>query len=632
MPSTFFGLNIGYTGLQAANAALNVTGNNISNVNTEGYSRQKATQEAAKALRTNNSYGMAGAGVDTISIDQIRNSFYDLKYWNNNASLGIYDIKQQYNKQIEDMFTDTDSVQGFNVIFSDIFNSLDEVYKSGGDSSVKNEFISNCETLSQYFQSMYRRLQKLQEDANNEIQTKADEINALASEIASLNKQINMIEVNGTVANELRDKRSLVVDQLSTIVDVQIDEVPIKRTESDDAEEAGIYKYIVNIGGGQMLVNGYEYYTLECKARDYKANQSDVDGLYDLTINGITLNLYGGSLGGELKGLLEMRDGNNGEYFNQRGTTTKVLSDGTKQTTKHVNVTDARHVSISIADNNVNYAALTDMNKSTLSPTGKITIGGKEFYYDSWQYDSNTKTYDFVLSDFDKSVNPPMPQNALPYDGKDAFIGTELEYQGIPYYMSQMNEWIRSFSQAMNKIELTAQDVNGNPAEVMFTQGEDDKQFDDYYASPTVTSSMGNNYYQLTAATFRMNSKMINDVNFFGTTSDINQGRDAQDIAEQLLTVKDDKSKVVFRGRSAGEFLQCVTSDVALNASSANSFYNNYSKISDSIINQRLSEMGVDNDEEALNLVKYQEAYNLAAKMIQVMTEIYDQLILRTGV
>ena len=69
--SQFFGLNIGYTGLQAANAALNVTGNNISNVETKGYTRQEAKQVAADALRTNTSYGMAGAGVDTKSIDQI---------------------------------------------------------------------------------------------------------------------------------------------------------------------------------------------------------------------------------------------------------------------------------------------------------------------------------------------------------------------------------------------------------------------------------------------------------------------------------------------------------------------------------------------------------------------------------
>ena len=64
MPSQFFGLMIGYSGLTAAQASQNITANNIANINTEGYSRQELKQEAASALRTYTHYGMAGAGVD----------------------------------------------------------------------------------------------------------------------------------------------------------------------------------------------------------------------------------------------------------------------------------------------------------------------------------------------------------------------------------------------------------------------------------------------------------------------------------------------------------------------------------------------------------------------------------------
>jgi len=71
---------------------------------------------------------------------------------------------------------------------------------------------------------------------------------------------------------------------------------------------------------------------------------------------------------------------------------------------------------------------------------------------------------------------------------------------------------------------------------------------------------------------------------------------------------------------------------VALNASRANTFSKNYTNISGIIDNQRMSISGVDEDEEAVNLVKYQNGYNLASKMIQTLTEIYDRLILETGV
>ena len=93
MPSQFFGLNIAYTGLLGANAGLNTTANNISNAETEGYSRQEVNQVAAAAIRTYTTYGCAGAGVDVLSIERIHNDFYDQKYWANNTHTGEYSMK-----------------------------------------------------------------------------------------------------------------------------------------------------------------------------------------------------------------------------------------------------------------------------------------------------------------------------------------------------------------------------------------------------------------------------------------------------------------------------------------------------------------------------------------------------------
>ena len=101
MPSQFFGLNIAYTGLLASNAAMNTTSNNIANVQTEGYSRQQVTQQAANALRVFQTYGCAGAGVETLAIERVRDEFYDGRYWDNNALLGEYDMKQYYRVQDE---------------------------------------------------------------------------------------------------------------------------------------------------------------------------------------------------------------------------------------------------------------------------------------------------------------------------------------------------------------------------------------------------------------------------------------------------------------------------------------------------------------------------------------------------
>lgn len=616
MASTFFGLDIAYTGVQAANAKLNTTANNIANVDTKGYTRQEATQVASDALRISQSYGMAGTGVTVTDINQVRNEFYDVKYWQAQTNLGQYDMKMYYMYQIEDYFTDKDTVEGFEPIFSAMFDSLEEVYKQAGTPSTKTQFIGAAGDLCEYFNAQATNLEKLQLGVNEEIKNKVDEINSIAEQIATLNKQINTIEVNHLRANELRDKRNLLIDQLSKIVDVEVRETPIYTTPGG-TEKSGIYTYEVSIAGGQILVQGYEYNTLECVARsaEEKVNQSDADGLFEIKwSNTMDFNLYGANLGGELKGLIEVRDGNNEEYFH--GTTKKVDDNGDGTYTVTIEVPNKDY--------------LTDMNKCTLPDSGQLTLVNTKYKYSGFEFDgTNPPTYTFTIKPDAGQAAPTI------FDGKEASVGTKIDYQGIPYYQEQMNEWVRIFAKAMNDIEKTAVDEEGNPAEVLFTAKDKvngtEIKFTANLADNTYKSS-DSDYYRLTAGNISVNNEMVKDASKFGTTVDIKKGGDAQDVTELLLTVQDDKNKVNFRGCSAKEFLQCITSDIALSANNAKTFTENYTNINKSVSQTRLSISGVDNDEEALHLVKFQEAYNLSAKVMQIMTEIYDRLILQTGV
>ena len=616
MASTFFGLDIAYTGVQAANAKLNTTANNIANVDTKGYTRQEATQVASDALRISQSYGMAGTGVTVTDINQVRNEFYDVKYWQSQTNLGQYDMKMYYMYQIEDYFTDKDTVEGFEPIFSAMFDSLEEVYKQAGTPSTKTQFIGAAGDLCEYFNAQATNLEKLQLGVNEEIKNKVDEINSIAEQIATLNKQINTIEVNHLRANELRDKRNLLIDQLSKIVDVEVRETPIYTTPGG-SEKSGIYTYEVSIAGGQILVQGYEYNTLECVARsaEEKVNQSDADGLFEIKwSNTMDFNLYGANLGGELKGLIEVRDGNNEEYFHGTTKGVKDNSDGT--------------YTVTIEVPNKDY--LTDMNKCTLPDSGQLTLVNTKYKYSGFEFNgTNPPTYTFTIKPDAGQAAPTI------FDGKEASVGTKIDYQGIPYYQEQMNEWVRIFAKAMNDIEKTAVDEEGNPAEVLFTAKDKvngtEIKFDDSLADNKYKSS-DSDYYRLTAGNLSVNNEMVKDASKFGTTVDIKKGGDAQDVTELLLTVQDDKNKVNFRGCSAKEFLQCITSDIALSANNAKTFTENYTNINKSVSQTRLSISGVDNDEEALHLVKFQEAYNLSAKVMQIMTEIYDRLILQTGV
>ena len=639
MPSQFFGLNIAYTGLLASNAAMNTTSNNIANVQTEGYSRQQVTQQASNALRVFQTYGCAGAGVETLAIERIRDEFYDGRFWDNNAQLGEYDMKQYYMQQLETYFDDDGKSTGFKTIFDQLMvTGMQALLKDPNSATAKSQFVGYAGALTEYFNGMAGNLEKVQKDINQEIKLKVDQINSLAGEIASLNKQINTIELAGTKANELRDRRTLLIDELSKIVDVEVKETPIIDANNEN-RETGANRYMVKIAGGQMLVDGSDYNGLECVARTSyeKVNQTDIDGLYDVYwADGQTFNLYNASMGGDLAGLIQMRDGNNGENFTGEITATGTTTDADGKTHDTVTV-------------KVTKAYLQDLNKCNLSDQGGvIDLGNQEFYYDSWEYtceyDANgnpTYTYTFTLSDSEKNPRGITKDRV----GKKAEIGTDLSYQGIPYYMNQMNEWIRTFSQKFNDILTSGYSGNGDPGVKMFTGNKatggeqfllDDaaKRYDkqEKKNSKVTVKVNDDSYYRLTAKNFDILDAMEQDPSLMANRKNASDGVEQNDLLNDLKNLATDKSKMSFRGCNASEFLQCILSDVALNASRANTFYASFKDISNTIDNQRISISGVDEDEEAVNLVKYQNGYNLASKMIQTLTEIYDRLILETGV
>lgn len=707
MPSQFFGLNIAYTGLLASNAALNTTNNNIANVQTEGYSRQQVNQQAANAIRVFQTYGCAGAGVDTLSIERVRNEFYDSRFWVNNRKVGEYGQKQYYMEQIQSFFDDNGQNAGFKTVFDQLMiKGLQALKDNPDDLSTKQQFVGFADSLAEYFNGAVGNLQKLQKDTNQEIKVKIDEINSLAKEIATLNRQINTIEMSGSMkANELRDRRVLLLDQLSEIVDVETIETRVLDTNNQDRETGGT-RFIVKIAGGQTLVDGNEYNGLECVARteDQKVNHTDIDGLYDVRWeNGSKFNLYNASMGGALKGLVDLRDGNNSEYF-----TGKIQDIGSATDDKGI-----VHDTVTIE---VGRHYLTDLNKCNLSENGGvISLGNKEYYYDSWTYsvsydDNGEPVYSYTFTMSATKQDGGLNDSRVTNDrvGKNATIGANISYQGVPYYMTQINEWVRTFSQKFNDIlrsgysgdipgiDLFVADKPAENEQYVFEDYSDetveeylkrveelmtqkglteeearleaisdyryDKESKEAYdkrveklmatnatltggftkdkaeAAAVLNVSVGkntmdnDNYYLMTGKNLNVSSTIVNDPDRLANKREETDGVEQNDLLDDLKDLATNKGSMSFRGSSASEFLQCILGDIALNTKRAETFYKSYADISYSIDSQRISISGVDEDEEAVNLVRYQNGYNLASKMIQTLTEIYDRLILQTGV
>lgn len=621
MPSQFFGLNISYTGLLAANAAMNTTANNISNKETEGYSRQQAVQEANKALRTFTTYGSAGAGVDTIAISRIRDEFYDTKYWDNEEKLGKSDIMAYYMKSIENYFQESDTITGFNTAFNLMYNALEEVQKNAGSTATKSQFVMYAQSLCDYFNSISTELSELQKDINTEIKDTTSEINSIASQIATLNKQINVIETNGGTANELRDKRTVLLDTLSTYVSLEATETPIYDTAN--GRDTGASRFMVTIAGNQVLVDTNDYRELQCVARDNNetVNQSDARGLYDIMwSDGTEFNLYNSMIGGKLEGLILLRDGNNTENFQGTVDSVDLMTNKIKVSTT------------------LDY--LEDLNKCILPDSGVIKLGAETYHYTSWTYNYDTANdkyyYEFDLDETYYATESRLSSTVI---GKDAKVGNSIDYQGIPYYQEQLNEFVRQFSKTFNDILTSGVDKNGDEGQRLFLgksvnggQYDFQDQYDAELGTIITISNSDNSYYKLTAGNFSINELIADDADLLATRTGETSGESKSDIIDRLIQLKTDKDVFSFRGGSSSEFLQSILSDVALNAQRANSSQGYYNTMRNTIDNQRISVSGVDSEEEAVSLVKYQNAYNLASKMIQVFTEIYDRLILQTGV
>lgn len=628
MPSTFFGLNIGASALSTFQTSINTTANNIANVQTKGYTRQTTNTQSTTALRVTARYGSVGTGVQATSITQERDLYYDIKYRGNNASLGLYEQKLYYQSQIEDFFKD-DSVQnGFATFFSNMFNSLDTLSNNNADESVRNQFINEAQILCTYFNSLSTSLSSLQEDVNEEIKSQVQDVNAISEKIALLNKEINSIEVRGGHANELRDERANLLDDLSKMVSVETTEYEVQNTNGDNLGGT-VFTVIIN---GQVLVDGNEYRTLDCVSQDYNNNQNDIDGLYHIVWSDTGMNFAAttASASGSIKALFETRDGNNN--FALGGTITKVTSQ-----------------TVTIKNPNV-----TNINALDIAQRGQFTVGNVYYKYDGWtaeaDADGNITSYTFHLKETldDEFVM----QGSL--SGKYLTCGEAVTGMGIPYYQQQMNEFLRNFMQMFNDIERTGEDLDGNPMSSFFTAltaTGNEYNFDDWekdketgkFVQQTVgnagTYTIGsdahvaahyNTYYMLTGATVAVNTKSLGNPRYFATTKDTVNGTDASDLMDQLKKLQSDVT--MFRGDDASTFLETMLSDITVDAQKSQIFLSNYSNLEESIGNQRMSISGVDEDEEALNLIKFQNAYNMASKVISIMSELYDKLINETGV
>jgi flagellar hook-associated protein 1 FlgK len=279
------GFNTAVSGLLSSQRSLYVTSHNFSNATTPGYSRQIAYQRATDPYYAPG-VGYIGTGTEIYDVRRVRNSYVDYKYWSENGSKGEWETKAESLKELETLFGEP-SNNSFRQYMDDFFQSLEDLTTNPSDSSYREPVREAALALTKHINETAERLVNVKEETSFQIEAQVKKVNDIAAQISSLNGQIYSLEIDGKTANDLRDRRELLVDDLSKIVNVQVNEY------SDG-------KYRVSIGG-IALVNHKEVSEIKYESELQWAN-------------GNVLNLKSGSL----KALQELYEGD-GENNTYRG-------------------------------------------------------------------------------------------------------------------------------------------------------------------------------------------------------------------------------------------------------------------------------------------------------------------------
>ncbi|MBD5642167.1 MAG: flagellar hook-associated protein FlgK [Desulfovibrio sp.] len=262
-------LNIGNSALNASQAWISVTGNNLANADTEGYSRQYVDQKDAGGLTYRP--GAQPLGVNAQQIMRFFDQFLEKSYVRQNANSSRWSQQDTIMASVENLFNEANRV-GINSAMNNFFNAWQDLTLRPDDTSVRQSLLSYADNMADMFQGTMNSLKNIQDEMDVSIRQGVDRVNDIAVAIADLNRQITATTVDGiNNPNSLLDKRDQLVRELSEYVDVET----IDHGKGD---------FRVQLTTGQPLVDGTETYSLAFLAAQ-KENQLLPGSNYAGTVN-----------------------------------------------------------------------------------------------------------------------------------------------------------------------------------------------------------------------------------------------------------------------------------------------------------------------------------------------------------
>ena len=673
--STFSGFTIAQLAMTASQRALDVTGQNIANINTKGYTRQQVDLVSIN-LRGADTTGSGpgskiGYGVEITGISQIRDPFLDVQYRNQIANVGTADARQTVLDQLADIFDETDR-DALKKALSDLSSSLDKLSSNANNSEFDSIVRSRCQVLLNYIHQKSADLKTTRQETiygleNSDIKT----VNSLLSDIGELNDTIWKGQILGNPSLELMDQRNSKLDELASYLPISVSykEVTIGKTDK--------YSYpVVTFNGsngiGYKLTageHGENFASLsmdEIKDSDGKPNGTvsisiipATDYPKDIDISTFKTDITKYLKEGSIKGTVDMLN-SSGELddpaTDYRGlgyyekvfdsfvqTFAKTFNDlnGNMQPYTGANVMPSSGTAKSMITNGSQQAEFAMGFSNTVGNflTGeKINFNGKEYTFGDGTLGTIEigDTLDKSLVNLTEKLNTDFGTLKV---NDDSVLG-EWKYNAsdkkliwtsnsvMPSGINIENDSIKFTD--LKKISFV---YTANPHNV--------KNFDLFKTSD------GNRLFN--ASNIKINDDWMNNSIHIISSQDPNAGSTANDnILKMLKSLTDNREFKYEYTKSdgnnkttsyisfyTGSFSQCYSTlenNQGIDSSKNKAVLDNHVTVVKQTINNKDDISGVSLDEEGINLMHYQRSFSAAARFMTTLDQALDTLINNTGV
>jgi flagellar hook-associated protein 1 len=579
MTGPFFGLDIASRALATQQTLVDIANQNIANANTPGYSRQTATVQATAPypIPVFNSSGMPGqlgTGVAVTSITRARDGFIDTQIRGQYAEQGRWTARQDALSQVEATVNEPSST-GISSQLTAFFQSWQALSNNPSDAAARISVVQQGEELTQAFNSQASALQQQQLSVDSNVALTVTNINNFASQISKLNVQISQAEAGGMHANDLRDQRDELLDQLSSLAKVTY-------TESADGQDT-------------VYINGHQ---LVDRSQVHNLVTSPSPGPFTTITwqdDGTTLN--GATAGGQLQGEVEARDVDvQGQITNLNQLATRVI--------QQVNSIHQSGVGLDGKGGQAFFdgtSALDITVDSVLTgPGGTDHVAAARVYADP----TSSTGYSSANGDSSNAVALSKLQQGMAQLGSSSTVQPGTTYAGPPSTtvlgvdVNQLSAG-NSLSIAVSGTTVT---INGQAATV--TEGQDAN------GNEIVTVDGQGARLTLSASTPAFSPGALASV--------------LPNLNGQTLTTQSNPTTI------SAQYGQ-VVAQLGVASSTAQRQSTNQGVLVNQLNTQRQTISGVSLDEEAAQLIQYQRAYEAAARVISVNDSMLDTLINHTS-